>query len=583
MGKLLSKLFIPVAVMFALGVFGFAGAGQVRAQSQGAELISDYQTEITVASDSTIQVVETITYDFGATQRHGIIRDIPYKYKARGGTFKLRMDDFAVTDAAGEAVNFSQSSSGGEVHLKIGDADKLVTGQQVYKIAYTVRRAVNYFDTHDELYWNAIGTGWDVPILKGGAVIHGPAVITQTECYTGPEGSEEKKCTMAGGNTSDVTFTATEPLAPGFGLTVVAGFPAGTLQQPTTGQKLWDIFLDNGILLLPLVVLVVMFALWYRYGRDPKQKNAIVAQYEAPDNLSAIYMGSLIHNGTTNQDLAGEIVWLATQGYISIKRLETEKMLVFKGQDYEFTQLDKSPAGLPKQSAALLDALFTGGETTAKLSDLKTDRTFGTSLIKIKSEVMKELVARGYYKANPMTVKTLWLVLGMAGTIAVSVLLGNLIGFLGILAGVLSGIVVIAFAFIMPARTQKGADAAAHIQGLEEYLTVAEKDRLKFHNAPEKFVEKTPEVFEMLLPFAIALGVEEAWAKQFKDLTSAPSWYNDSTGTSFNAGVFAGSMHHFSDSVQSAASSVTTASSGGSGFSGGGSGGGGGGGGGGSW
>jgi uncharacterized membrane protein len=102
---------------------------------------------------------------------------------------------------------------------------------------------------------------------------------------------------------------------------------------------------------------------------------------------------------------------------------------------------------------------------------------------------------------------------------------------------------------------------------------------LQFHNAPEK----NPQHFEALLPFAVALGVEGAWANQFKDLSKAPSWYHDSSGSAFNAAMFSHSMSDFSGSVQSVASSVTSASSGGSGFSGGGAGGGGGGGGGGSW
>ncbi len=573
MFKNIFKIF-AASVLASFFVFVFT------ANAQAEENISSYLTDITINQDSSINVVETITYDFGEDQRHGIFRDIPYKYKARGGTFKLRISDVSVKNEKEADINFEKSTSGGEVHLKIGDADEYVTGQNTYKISYTVKRAVNYFDTHDELYWNAIGTGWTVPIIKGEAIIRGPEAITQTECFTGAPGSNEKRCTISGGNTNIVTIGSIDSIAAGEGLTVVVGMRAGALEQPTTAQKFWDIFIDNGILLLPFLVFLIMYFLWYKYGRDAKNKNSIVAQYDAPDNLSAMYAGSLIHNNTTDKDIAAEVIWLAAHGYITIQRIETKKMLVFKGQDYEFFRTDKTPNGLPAQTAALLYDLFTGGKTTSKLSELKTDRTFGSSLVKIKSEVMKELVKSNYYKANPTTVMALWFGLGLLGTFLTAMLLGNLIGFLGVLSAIVSGAIVIGFSFIMPARTQKGADAAAHIKGLEQYLTVAEKDRLNFHNAPEK----SPQVFEMLLPFAIALGVERAWASQFQDLNKAPSWYNDSTGAAFNAGFFAGSMNHFSDSMQSTAkSAMATSAGGGSGFSGGGSGGGGGGGGGGSW
>src|SRR6476469_5349383 len=93
------------------------------------ESVANYVSEITVNQDSSLNVVETISYDFGINQRHGIFRNIPYKYKARGGNFKLRLSDFKVTDEAGQAINFEKSTSGNDVVLKIGDPDKTITGQ----------------------------------------------------------------------------------------------------------------------------------------------------------------------------------------------------------------------------------------------------------------------------------------------------------------------------------------------------------------------------------------------------------------------------------------------------------------------
>ncbi len=136
------------------------------------------------------------------------------------------------------------------------------------------------------------------------------------------------------------------------------------------------------------------------------------------------------------------------------------------------------------------------------------------------------------------------------------------------------------FSFVMPAYTQKGAEMKEYILGLKKYMTVAEKDRIEFHNAPDK----NPEIFETLLPFAMVLGVEKLWAKQFEGIyRQNPSWYSDRSNHAFSAVAFTNNLGGFSGSVQSAFAATTTAASGGSGFSGGGSGGGGGGGGGGSW
>ena len=91
-------------------------------------------------------------------------------------------------------------------------------------------------------------------------------------------------------------------------------------------------------------------------------------------------------------------------------------------------------------------------------------------------------------------------------------------------------------------------------------------------------------MFEKLLPYAVAFGVEEIWANRFKDIAlKQPTWYVSSNNGVFNSIVFA---HALSSSSTSFAASVMAKSSSGfsSGFSGGGfSGGGGGGGGGGSW
>lgn len=104
----------------------------------------------------------------------------------------------------------------------------------------------------------------------------------------------------------------------------------------------------------------------------------------------------------------------------------------------------------------------------------------------------------------------------------------------------------------------------------------AEKDRLERLNDPR--------LFEKYLPYAIALGVSDRWAKAFEGIAQEPPrWYASGSGTGgFRPAVF----HHSLDSALSGMAQAMTAAprSSGGGFSGGGgSGGGGGGGGGGSW
>ena len=107
-------------------------------------------------------------------------------------------------------------------------------------------------------------------------------------------------------------------------------------------------------------------------------------------------------------------------------------------------------------------------------------------------------------------------------------------------------------------------------------MDIAEKDRINFHNAPEK----KPEVFEKFLPYAMVFGVEKAWAKEFEGIyTEPPKWYKDNNMSTFNTIIFANSLHSFANYSNNAISSTPGkgSGSGGGGFSGGGGGGGGGG------
>jgi uncharacterized membrane protein len=98
----------------------------------------------------------------------------------------------------------------------------------------------------------------------------------------------------------------------------------------------------------------------------------------------------------------------------------------------------------------------------------------------------------------------------------------------------------------------------------------------------------TPEIFEMYLPYAIALGIENRWANRFRDVLAAAQaegrqgfvWYSGSSSPWSNPASFTEAVGSSLASTISAASTApgSSSGSGGGGFSGGGGGGGGGGG-----
>jgi len=530
-----------------------------------ADEISRFNMHAIVNDDATVYVTEEILYDFGSNSKHGIYRDIPIKYKtATGNNRSINIDDIVVTDADGQERTFVVSNEGKNKRIKIGDANKMVTGMQVYTILYTVDGAINYFDDHDEFYWNVTGNDWPVHMNAVNAHVNALGLL-KTDCFVGRYGSIDA-CDDVSEESDAVKFTNGK-IESRENMSIVVGVRKGIIHQPTIINKIMKFTQDNWILITPFVIFVVMWRRWLRLGRDPKGRGTVVPQYQSPDNLSPAEVGMIIDEKVHPHDISALMINLAVKGCIHIRKND---------DDYIFVKLDQKSCDLVSEEQMLYDSIFDGTKTAVKVSELKNK--FYADFTKIKGDVVNTVIQKGYYDKSPQNVQAIYVTIGLlmfTGSFFVMPVLGGAVS----VALLLSSFSVMGFGYFMPRRTKKGAIAREEILGLKMYMETAEKDRINFHNAPEK----KPEHFEILLPYAMALGVEKAWAKQFEDIyNSKPQWYEGSAN--FNAVAFANDLHAFSNKTASAFTSrPASASSGSSGFSGGGSGGGFGGGGGGSW
>ena len=137
----------------------------------------------------------------------------------------------------------------------------------------------------------------------------------------------------------------------------------------------------------------------------------------------------------------------------------------------------------------------------------------------------------------------------------------------------------------MPVKTKQGVEMYYKILGLEEFIKTAEKDRIKW--------QEKENIFEKLLPYAIAFKLADKWTTTFKDIyKTPPKWLTSKDQdflTNFNTLTLLSTLNDFSSSATSALTTSTRSSgsggswSGGSSFGGGFSGGGFGGGGGSAW
>jgi uncharacterized membrane protein len=584
--KVLSRKYKVFLIAFLL-LFALTARAQ---DSLNTEKITSFNGEIKINSDSTINVAENIAYDFGENQKHGIFRFIPIKYKARGGNFNLRISNIKITDENGTGQNYTTTNSGGNIKFQIGDADKLVSGQKNYVIKYLIRRAVNYFSDHDELYWNFTGDQWQVPIESADVKVILPENAKenlQYKCFEGAFGSTDECSANASGNILE--YSSNSAINPSEGMTIVAGWPKGITPEPTVFQKILDTTKDNWTLFAPIIVFIFMYRLWRKKGRDPKGRGTIIAQYESPDKLAPAEIGTMVDGSVDNKDVSSTIIDLAVRGFLKIKRTEEKGFLGTTSAEYTFTRL-KNEEPERNFEKEVMKGIF-GTDKEKKLSNLKNK--FFKTLSTVKDQLYESVMQEGYYFSNPQSTRIMWIIVAIFSGGILAAFFGSIQDGFGVASGIISGVIILVFGWLMPAVTKKGAELKENILGFKDFLSVTETDRLKFHNAPARIAaqnaaggpEKNPQMFEKFLPYAMVLGVENEWAKQFEGIYNRqPDWYEDSSGRMFNAMILSSMVSNFNNSAMTTMSSQpSSASGGGSGFSGGGGGGGFGGGGGGSW
>lgn len=557
--------------------------------------IGRFDVTIVVEPSGTLRVTEELTVTF-YTSHHGIEREIPVSYRdPRGGNVTIDLDVDRITLDSGP-VPYTARRIGRELRLRIGDPDRTLTGAHTYTIAYTVGRAIVFHDDYLQLYWNVTGNDWRIPILHATATVALPETVDRaslaTTSYAGYAGSTARGGPATLSETGELLFAA-DRLSPGEGLTIDVSVPRDQLpiEPPTIAQRiLW--FLDaNKYAVLPILALIGMILVWLQVGRDPR-KRTIAPAFEPPHGMHPGEAGVLIDDRADLRDVSAMLIGLAVKGQLTIEEVDeaeglTDRVKEFFGRsatEYRFVRRPGLTEDLSEVEKLLLAALFDEDHPEARtLSSLENQ--FYTHLPTIKSKLYGGLIEKNYYPHNPERTRRLYTSIGFMGLAA-----GGAIGiaasslYLGI-AVALCGLIVLAFSPIMPRKTKQGVRALEELLGLSEYIRRAEVDRIEYHDAPEK----SPKLFEKLLPYAIALNLTSVWTKQFEGLLDEPpDWYVGHAPV-FRAYLFSLSMLHLTSGMErSFASAPRTASSGrsawsgrstfGGGFSGGGFGGGGGGG-----
>ncbi|RKZ30673.1 hypothetical protein DRQ36_04770, partial [bacterium] len=510
-----------------------------------AYYIESFDSEIYLFKDGSYEVTERLVVDFGSENRHGIYREIPYKYEAESirdrflkRSKKVRIKILSVTDDEGNSYQTKIKKRRGYINIRIGSPSVYVSGTFVYNIKYKVEDAILYFDDYDELYWNVTGTEWDCNISSASAKVYVPADMPvdklRTNCYTGAYGSQEQNCSaeIVG---KAIHYKTNRPLGVFEGLTLGLAMPKGYIGKPSFMKRvMWELEYVWPLVFFP-IGLLILIVLYLKKGRDPLYYS-IAPRYEPPVGLTPAEAGTLIDEKVDMQDMTSTIVDLAVRGYLKIIEIEKKKIIFFTTKDYALVRLKSADDKLKKHEELMFDGLFDKGtidsDDLQKVKRLCPDcvgkeaitvsslkEKFYTELPEIKKSIYKNLVTQGYFPSDPDKVRGKY-----AGWGIMLIIVGAVLSLVGnplfIISAVLIGILAILFGRFMPRKTKKGSIQASQIAGFEEFVRRVEKDRIA------RMAQDDPTVFERLLPYAMALGVADQWAEAFKDLfKEAPNWY----------------------------------------------------------
>ncbi|CAN0470703.1 unnamed protein product, partial [Discosporangium mesarthrocarpum] len=392
-------------------------------------------------------------------------------------------------------------------------------------------------------------------------------------------------------------FYTTKLLQPREGLTITVSWPSGFVTRPTDTEKLAYLLSDNKILFIGIIGLLIIIAyyllVWWRVGRDPIA-GTIIPLFEAPDGYSPAAMRYIRNMGFDNKVFSAAILSMAVKGYLTIEEDSSgtytlkrtgkkaplsmgEKAVAnsfFKFKDDELELKQKNRAIIQTARSGLKEWLRSEYERTY----FNNNRLYflpgaGLSLLVILLMII--------WAKDPGTAAfiSFWLAGWTAGVyfilrkgyrawleflsgkhpfsgVGAIVLSAMALPFLGgevaglmflveatspaaALLFLLIQLVNLLFYHWLKAPTLLGRKMLDRFAGFAEFLSVTEKDRMNFFNPPDR----TPELFEKFLPFAVALDVENAWAEQFSNSFAnahegpskmtgyRPTWYN---GRHFN-------------------------------------------------
>ena len=508
------------------------------------ESIESFDSVMEVGEDGSVEVTETIVVKTDEDIiRRGITRAITRK-PIGGGDRQL---DYEVVSVMrdGEAIDWFDERTGSLHTFYLGSKDKrLPAGRYLYQFIYRSDDQVYRAQGIEEVRWHLVDTDTKLAVERASMTIVFPPnlPIAQAACLAGSEGSRERHCAQQI-DSNAVTFTLARRLDPGEGMTVAAGVAPGSFDHLAAAQPTPGINQLSGtppapeptnqkslyaILIGLMIALVYGHQSWLRYGRDPKVRGEKY-QFAPPEGLSPAGVAYL-HSGLyAQQAVTGSLTDLIVRGYVELSERTSKGFLGLGKQEYfVLSATDKvpTPAVSPEEQLKLYEGLFARGRT------VELDGTYNKHLAKATKAHQTSLAKQ--HKSFKRDGANLTFVWPMIGIVLLTLLAGIItfrqadqLGKIAVTAFVPLAIFgIFLYAWLIRRPSQQKVGLLQRIDAFRSYLKLNKGERDELRGAPDM----TQEYYDRILPYAIGLGLENAWAEDLQHDWLGSSTRRDRTG-----------------------------------------------------
>ncbi len=505
--------------------------------------IDDYQTTIELNKEGELLVKEEIDVNFSES-RHGIYREVPYRYAGNNGkTIKTKIYDVQV-----DGYQFKTSTEGSNFKIRIWSPDKYVNWRQHYTIYYKVYWGIRPFgkgaDAYQELYWNMLGTERNVPInnFKFSFILPTTLDLQDNEYYAISGKYWEQNPIAITKQGESITMQTTMDLQAHEGVTLAVKLPANYVHLDWKKDFPWWYLL----FLVPLGVGGYLFNIWKKYGKDEEVRDIIY--YTPPKGYTPWQIASIYKKSPTNTSIFATIYSWATDGYVKIKHdvwtwwFEKDSFSIEKIKEKEHTATFEEI--LWNDFFATSDSFSFWKKNQSQSTYNKLESAWEKSYDSIKHTLFTPKSLRRKEKAeniNVVSIIMLFWAIWLAGNRGFNFddqsisLVGSILLLWGIFA---------LFARYIDKLSPEGKNLYEQVTGYKKYLKAVEEPKL------QQLIKDDPQYFEKVLPFAVALGMETEWIakceKALADSNYQPHWIY---GSAFSSGSYGSIWESISSSI----------------------------------